>query len=383
MIKQISQARARVPVSAAILGGLISLGLLVALYRFLRGLGAISNLSNAYPWGLWISFDLLCGVALGAGAFMMAGTVYILGLERYRPILRPAILTGFLGYVMVVLALLVDLGRPERIWHLMIYWNPHSVLFEVGWCVMLYTTVLALEFSPLLFERLGLKTPLKLIHAITVPLVILGVVLSTLHQSSLGSMFLAMPEKLNALWYSSLMPLFFFLSAAAVGIAMVIVEATVSARAFKREIEVGLLGSLARAVPYILGLYAILKLVDLAVAGELNLLFAARVETVLFWIEIAVGVIAPILLFAQPQTRRSASRMFWAALLVIGGVVLNRFNVSLLALAHRDGAWYLPHWMELAVTVGIVAGGITAYWLVARLFPLFGVEDRGTEIPAH
>jgi Ni/Fe-hydrogenase subunit HybB-like protein len=231
MMTQPKRARARIPLAALILGILVGFGALTALYRYIRGIGPMSNLSDAYPWGLWISFDLLCGVALGAGAFMMAATVYILGVERYRPILRPAILTGFLGYVMVVLALLVDLGRPERIWHLMIYWNPHSVLFEVGWCVMLYTTVLALEFSPLVFERLGLKTPLKLIHAITVPLVILGVVLSTLHQSSLGSMFLAMPSKLNPLWYSALLPVFFFVSAAAVGLAMVIGESTLSAQA--------------------------------------------------------------------------------------------------------------------------------------------------------
>lgn len=383
MIAVLRRGYARIPGAAVVLGGLVGLGLLVALLRFWRGLGAISNLSDAYPWGLWISFDLLCGVALGAGAFMMAGTVYVLGYERYRPILRPAILTGFLGYVMVVLALLVDLGRPERIWHLIVFWNPHSVLFEVGWCVMLYTTVLALEFSPAVFERFGLKAPLKAIHAITVPLVILGVVLSTLHQSSLGSMFLAMPDKVNPLWYSSLLPVFFFISAAAVGMAMVIFESTISARAFKRQAEHDLLAGLGRALPYVLGAYLTLKIIDLVVGGDLALLVAPRLETLLFWTEITIGVIVPIVLLSQARVRANPRWLFWSAGLVIAGVVINRFNVSLLALTHRQGAFYLPHWMELAVTAGIVSAGILAYWAAARFLPLFDERAHSSHSSAH
>ncbi len=376
-MNQLRAVRTRVPLPAVVLGGILTLGVLVTLYRYLRGLGAMSNLSDAFPWGLWISFDLLCGVALGAGAFTTAFMVYILGIERYRPLLRPAILTGFLGYVMVVVALLVDLGRPERIWHLIFYWNTHSVLFEVGWCVMLYTTVLALELSPVFFERLRLKTPLRIIHAITIPLIIAGVLLSTLHQSSLGSMFLAMPDKVYPLWYSPLLPVLFFLSAVAVGPSMVILEATISARAFKREPKFELLAGLSRFIPFVLGLYLALKLVELVVVGEVGLLFVPRVETLLFWIEILVGIVTPLILFLTPATRRSASRLLAAALLLIAGVVLNRFNVSLLAFTHTAGATYIPHWMEIAVTAGIVSAGIIAYWVVARFFPLFTPESRG------
>ncbi len=379
MIKNIARPRMRIPLPALILGGLISLGLLTALYRYLSGLGAISNLNDAFPWGLWISFDLLCGVALGAGAFTTAFIVYILGIERYRPLLRPAILTGFLGYLMVIFALLVDLGRPERIWHLMIYWNPHSVLFEVGWCVMLYTTVLALEFSPLVLERLRLNPLLKIIHAITIPLIILGVLLSTLHQSSLGSMFLAMPDKVYPLWYTSLLPVMFFLSAVAVGPSMVIFESTISARAFKRASEFPLLASLSRYIPYVLALYLVIKIVDLIVSGDWTLLFAPRIEPVLFWIEIMVGVVAPIIVLSQSTTRQSPTRLFWGACLVILGVIINRFNVSLFAFAHRNGVTYLPHWMEFAITVGIVAAGVAAYWLVARFLPLFVSGPHGAK----
>src|SRR5512143_710368 len=224
-----------------ILGALVVIGVSVALIRFAFGIGAISNLNNSYPWGFWISFDLLCGVALGAGAFTMAAVVYIFKLERFRPLLRPSILTGFLGYVMVIIALLVDLGRPERIWHMIIYQNGHSVLLEIGLCVMLYTTVLALEFLPVLLERPHWEKPIRILHSITMPLVILGVVLSTLHQSSLGSLFLIMPEKLNPLWYTPLLPLIFFITAVNVGLGMIIFESSLSSRAFHRGLETHLL----------------------------------------------------------------------------------------------------------------------------------------------
>jgi len=354
-----------------VLLGLMGLGLAVAIGRYVSGIGAVSNLSDSYPWGLWISFDLLCGVALAAGAFVTASAVYILGNEDLRPVLRPAILTGFLGYLMVVFALLVDLGHPERIWYMIFFWNLHSVMFEVGWCVMLYTTVLALEFSPLLFERLRMSPMLRLIHAITIPLVILGTVLSTLHQSSLGSLFAILPDKLNGLWFTPLLPAFFFLSAVAVGPAMVIFESTISSRVFKRGLEVELLGKLALAIPVALGAYLGLKIADLAYAGELDLLFKGNLDTALFWVELGGGVILPTILFLIPAVRRSATGLFWGALLVIVGLVLNRFDTSLIGVARPEGASYVPHVMEFIVTISVIAAGVFAYSMVARFLPLF------------
>ncbi len=369
--RTIARPKLRLSPSWLILSALMVLGIVVALIRYANGIGAISNLSNTYPWGLWISFDLLCGVALAAGAFTIAATVYIFNLKEFRPLLRPAILTGFLGYLMVIVALLVDLGRPERIWHLIIYWNPHSIMFEVGWCVMLYTLVLTLEFSPLVFERFGLKTPLRVIHAMTFPLVIAGVVLSTLHQSSLGSLFLIMPEKLHPLWYTPLLPLFFFLSAVAVGLAMVIVESSISNRAFRRGLELDLLSRLAGAIPWVLGLYLILKFGDLAAVGELGLLFEGSLLTGLFWLELLGGVVLPLVLFALPAVRQSRTGLLVGALLVVAGVVLNRFDVSLVGLTRPAGSGYFPHWMEFAITLGIVSAGVLAFGLVARYLPLF------------
>ena len=169
------------------------------------GIGAISNLSNSYPWGFWISFDLFTGVAISSGGFLMAGAVYIFELKQFKPLLRPSVLTAFLGYIMVVIALLVDLGHPERIWYMMIHWNPTSVLLEIGICVMTYLTVLAIEFAPVVFEGLKWQKFAHFIHRFIMPFVILGVVLSTLHQSSLGSLLLIQPAKLYPLWWTPIL----------------------------------------------------------------------------------------------------------------------------------------------------------------------------------
>jgi Ni/Fe-hydrogenase subunit HybB-like protein len=356
----------------AVLVGLMALGFGVAMVRYVSGIGAISNLNDGYGWGLWISFDLMCGVALAAGAFVTATAVYIFGLEKFRPILRPAILTGFLGYIMVAVALLVDLGRPERIWYLIIYWNVKSVMFEVGWCVMLYLTVLALEFSPMLWERLRLEPFRRLIQAIVIPLVIAGTTLSTLHQSSLGSLFTIVPDKLDRLWYTPLLPLMFWLTAVAVGPAMVILESTISSRVFRRGLETDLLGSLALVIPVALAAYVGVKVGELIATSEFGLVFKANLYSGLFLTEMIGGVILPMVLFSLPAVRRSSGWLLVGALLVVGGVVLNRFDVSLVGLSRVPGVSYFPAWSEFAVTIAIVSAGVSVYGLVARYLPLFG-----------
>jgi Ni/Fe-hydrogenase subunit HybB-like protein len=358
------------PVGTFVLSVLVVLGLGVMIYRYIYGLGAISNLSDGRAWGLWISFDLYCGVALAAGGFTLAGAVYIFNLKKYHSVVRPAVLTAFLGYTLVILALLVDLGQPWYIWHIMISWNVHSPLFEVGMCVMTYTVVLALEFSPAVFERLNWHIPLRIIRTIQIPLVIAGVVLSTLHQSSLGSMLLMMPETLHALWYTPILPILFLTSAVAVGPAMVIFESTLSTKAFGHKLDINVLSGLARVIPYILGIYLLLKIFELAAVGELGLIFTAYPQNLLWWGEIVIGVISPIILFSIPEVRYNRNAVFWTSALVIAGLVFNRFNVSMLALGMRPGYVYFPHWMEFAISAGLVADALLVIWLAHRFLPI-------------
>jgi len=348
----------------------MAIGLVLVVIRFANGLGAVTNLTDGRAWGLWISFDLYCGVALAAGGFTLAGAVYVFNLKKYYPIVRSAILTAFLGYLMVIFALLVDLGQPWRMWHMIIYWNLHSPLFEVGWCVLLYTTVLALEFSPNVFERFNLQVPLRVIRAIQIPLVIAGIVLSTLHQSSLGSIMLLMPDKIHPLWFTPILPILFLLSAISVGLAMVIVETSLAGKGLGHHVDLDILAGLGRALPYVLGLYLVVKLGDLLVAGELGLIFTSGRYSIMFLVEVVGGVVVPLILFALPAVRRSRTVLFWSALLVVLGLVLNRFNVTLMALAPRPGTVYFPHPIEFAVSIAVVAAGVFAYIMANRYLPI-------------
>jgi Ni/Fe-hydrogenase subunit HybB-like protein len=364
----------------AVLVILLALGLYATYVRFTQGLGAATNLTDEFPWGLWIGFDILCGVGLAAGGFTLCAIVYIFNLKEFKPIIRPAVLTAFLGYLLVIFALMFDLGRPDRIWHAIIMWNPHSVMFEVAWCVMLYTTVLALEFSPILFEGLGWMKAVRVMRTITIPLVIIGVILSTLHQSSLGSLYLIVPEKLHPLWYSSWLPVFFFISAIGVGCAMVIFESFMSSRAFKRQIEMPLLTQLGRGIVVILMVYTVMKVQDLLHRGAMGAVFTVSLESILYWIEMGIGVLLPMILLAIPKVRLHKTGLFVSALLVVLGFVLNRMNVSITGMEGWAKTGYFPSWMEIAVTVMIVALGFTAFAFAARYLPVFPKAEEEKEV---
>ena len=307
---------------------LMGIAFVVAMMRYAFGIGVISDLSYSYPWGFWISFDLFTGVAISSGGFLMAGTVYILRIKEFEPLLRPSVLTAFIGYVMVAIALLVDLGQPLRIWYMMIHWNGTSVLLEIGICVMLYLTVLAIEFAPVALEGFKLQKWAHLIHKFIMPFVILGVVLSTLHQSSLGSLLLIQPSKLHPLWWTPILPIMFFTSAISIGLAMIILESSLSSRYFQRGLETHLLAKLARAIPIVLVIYGLLKVSELAVAGDLGYLFTSGIMSILFWAEILIGVVTPIVWFSIKENRESANGLLIGAIIVLGGMILNRFNVS-------------------------------------------------------
>lgn len=350
---------------------LLVAGLYSTFVRFFHGLGAATNLSDRFPWGLWVGFDILCGVALAAGGFTISSIVYIFHLERFRPIVRPAILTAFLGYMLVIGALMFDLGRPYRVWHPLVMWNPHSVMFEVGWCVTLYSTVLALEFSPMVFERFKMKGVLKVLHFVMPPLVLLGVLLSTLHQSSLGSFYLIIPSKLYPLWYTPWLPVFFFLTALTLGCAMTIVESFLSARAFKKEIEMSLLTDIGKVTFVLLGVNLVARYQDLSSRGVLHLAFQRTYEGRLFLAEMIIGLLAPAVLLALPAIRKSKRGLFSAALLVVMGIVMNRLNVSITGMERSSGVSYVPSLTEVSVTLMIVGVGFALFTLAAKYLPVF------------
>ena len=342
------------PIGTLVLSILVLVGLVLIITRYLNGLGATTNLSDGQPWGLYIGVDASL-VAISAGGFVLAAAAYIFGREKYHSIIRPAILTAFVGYITFVLVLLVEIGQPWYFWRVFYNWNVHSPLFEVIVCVTIYTTVLVLELSPAVFERFNLHVPLRIIRAIQIPLVIAGIVLSTLHQSSLGSMLLLMPESVHALWYTPMIPLLFLTSAIAVGAAMVIFSSSLSSKAFGHKLGTDVLIGLGKAIVYILGIYLILKLVDLGVGGELSLVFTAYPQNLLWWGEVIIGIILPILLLLSPGIRQSRRGIFWSSVLVIIGVIFNRFNAYWFSWDIRPGFTYTPHWIEYLTTIGLLA----------------------------
>jgi len=372
----------RPPLGRVLLWLLVLVGLAVAGVRFVFGLGAVTNLSDRFPWGLWIGFDVLCGVALAAGGFTMAAVVYVMHRERYRPLLRPAIVTGFLGYLLVIAALLLDLGRPYQIWHPLVMWNPHSVMFEVAWCVMLYTLVLALEFGQIVLERLGRTTMLRITHLALPPLVVAGVILSTLHQSSLGSLFLIVPGKLHPLWYTPLLPALFFISALAVGPAIVVIESFLSARVLKRELELPLLMDLGSVMFVILAIYLGVRITDLIARGAWTLALTPSLEGTMFGLELLVGVVAPMGLLAM-SGGRSPRGLFAASALVVVGVVLNRLNVAVTGMLAGSHTRYVPSWMEIEITLASIAAGVLAYLWIARHLPVFPARTSGGPARAY
>ena len=344
--------------------------------RFTGGLGSVTGMNDAAPWGLWIGTDVFAGVALAAGGFIIAATVHIFRIERFKPILRPTVLTAFLGYALVAVALFIDIGRPLNWWHPLVMWNHHSIMFEVTWCVILYTTVLAIEISPVVLERLGLTKLLRLVKITTIPVVIAGVILSTMHQSSLGSLYLIVPAKLYPLWYSPLLPIFFLISAVAAGMCVIIVESFFSAKVLHRSLESSLMVDLGRAAAIVLFLYLAIKFADVTARGAWGFVLERKFQGGLFLAEMLLGVALPAVLLSFRKFRDLPRGLLAASLLVMAGVVLNRMNVSWFGMSVHDQLNYYPTWMEIALSLGFVTAGTVAFFLSVRFLPIFPEKEE-------
>jgi octaheme c-type cytochrome (tetrathionate reductase family) len=373
---------------------LVGIGLVAIAIRLIQGIGAVSNLSNQHPWGIWIAIDVVSGVALAAGGFTTCGLVYVLQRRHFASVLRPALLTALLGYTFVVLALIVDIGRWWNIWSPMIHWNGNSVLFEVAMCVMFYLTVLYIEFIPVVAERFREKVSLPglpaglnvaaekglaiadhVVGRVMGFLIVCGIVLSCLHQSSLGALMLIAPSKVHPLWYTPILPLLFLLSAIAVGLPMVVFESVAAARALGREVETDVLSGLARLMPFLIGLYLAVRVGDLLARGAWVHLFAHSPQATSCWFELVFGLFVPFAMLLLQPVRRSPGWLFWASTLFILGVLLNRINVFWVGFRspYQDVS-YFPAVGELAVTVGFVAALILAYRIGVSVFPVLKAE---------
>ncbi|MFA7418353.1 MAG: Ni/Fe-hydrogenase cytochrome b subunit [Melioribacteraceae bacterium] len=360
---------------------IVTMGLFSTYYRFSRGLGATTNLQDSVPWGLWIGFDFL-GVGLAAAGFTIAATVHIFHLHKYEPLVRPAILTAFLGYSVVVCLLVVDLGRPENFWHPLVMWNIHSVMFEITWCLICYTTVLILEFAPVILEKYNIKAPIKFLKIISIPVVIAGVLFSTLHQSSFGSLYLIVPGKLHPLWYSSLLPVHFYISCIASGLSMIIFEAFLVTRALTKEdgfnnteLKMNVLSGAAFAVLIALIAGLLLKIYDFIDNGKVIYLTILSSETYLFYLEIVVGTIVPIYLLSFRKYREDKKWLYLSSVCVISGLILNRLNVSITGLTASSGVNYFPSFDEISITMMLVVLAIFAFRVIAKNFAVFVNEE--------
>lgn len=383
-----------------IISVIAAVGLLFVLARLIFGIGAVTNLSNEFPWGIWIGLDVAAGVALAAGGFTTAALGHIMHKEEYHLITRPALLTAMLGYTFVAISVAIDLGRYYYIWHPLIMWNGNSALFEVGMCVMIYLTVLYIEFLPIVTERFigrvnlpgflkRFNVPLdKLLRALDRGLdktmfifIIAGVVLSCLHQSSLGTLMIIAGPKMHPLWQTPILPLLFLLSAMSVGFPMVIFESYLTSKSFGLKPETNIMSNLGSMVAPLLGIYLSFKLGDMVIRQTFVYLTEFNTASVMFVIEIVIGVIVPLRLFMSPQIQKSPLGLSIAAFLVIFGVFLNRMNNFIVAYnPPYVFQSYFPSIGEISVTAGFIALEILLFRAFVMIFPIVSVpQHSGTK----
>ncbi|MBU0475356.1 MAG: Ni/Fe-hydrogenase cytochrome b subunit [Bacteroidetes bacterium] len=370
--------------------------------RFFFGIGSVTNLNNQFPWGIWIGLDVAAGVALAAGGFTTAALGHIMHRDKYETIIRPALLTAMLGYTFVAMGVFVDIGRWYYIWHPLVMWNGNSALFEVGICVMIYVSVLYIEFLPIVTERfigkVNLPGFLKKFNLLVDGLlrkldrglektmfifIIAGVVLSCLHQSSLGTLMIIAGPKMHPLWQTPVLPLLFLLSAFSVGFPMVIMESISASKSFGLKPELDVLSSLAKFVAPLLGIYLAFKIGDMFIRETFVYLAEFNSTTIMFTLEVVVGVIIPLRMFLSAAVRNSTTGLYIASLLVIFGIVMNRFNNFITAYNPPYAVEsYFPSFGEISVTLGFVAMEILIYRLFVKIFPIISLPIKNAGLKA-
>jgi Ni/Fe-hydrogenase subunit HybB-like protein len=348
----------------------MAVGLLLTLVRYAGGIGSVANINNAYPWGWWVGYGIMTTIALGGVGFTITALVEILGFHRYHALLRPAVLMGLLLYTSAIVMLMVELGRPWKVWMILVSWAPTAALYEVGWCAFLYLNVLAIEFAQVPLEQLGWGRALRVLKIVYLPIMLLGVTLSHLHQSSLGTLLTLIPHKINELWWSDNLPLLFLFSAMMAGPAMAILEYLAASRWLGFEPRMNMLAGLARIEAWLVGLFLVFKLGDLVARGAVDSMLGGSWFAMSFWLEVGLGLLLPLVLLMMPEVRESRRGLATACALVVAGVLLHRLNVAVLGLRVRHWETYAPSLGEVGITLGITAGALFVFGVLIRILPI-------------
>jgi Ni/Fe-hydrogenase subunit HybB-like protein len=361
---------------------IIGVGIAVTIYRLTNGLGVVVGMNDGYPFGLWIAFDVVTGTAFACGGYAVAILAYVFNKGHYHPLIRPALLTSFLGYSLAIVSVAIDIGRYWNMWKLTVMWgdyNFNSTLLEVALCIAAYSIVLFLELSPAFLEG-GKESKLEWLKNLSTSLlplankllflfIALGLVLPTMHQSSLGSVMLLARDKLHPLWFTGLLPLLFLIGCISMGYGAVIAESTLSARALGRRQEIGLLGKMAPAIAITLSLWVMVRFADIIIAGEFGLVFSSGFLSILFWLEILLSVIPAAMLMSK-AVRADPGRMLQVALMIMFGGALYRFDTYLVAFDPGPAFSYVPALGEVVISAGIVALEIALYIAIIKKFPI-------------
>ncbi|MGE5468395.1 MAG: Ni/Fe-hydrogenase cytochrome b subunit [Ignavibacteria bacterium] len=356
-------------------GVLIAIMAAVLLVRLFFGLGAVTNLNDGYPWGIWVVGDVVIGSAFACGGFSVAMLVYIFNRGEYHPLVRPALLGSLFGYTLAGAGVLFDLGRWWNFWHIFApgYINPNSVMFEVAACISLYILVMWIEFSPAFLERLEKHDTKKKLNKVLFFFIALGTLLPMMHQSSLGTLLVVMGVQIHPLWATPLEPLLYLLSAITMGYAVVLFESCVSALGYRRSIEMHLLTPLSKVMLGVLAAFLVVRLGDVVVRGAIVRAFGFSLEALMFWIETACFV-APLFLLSSEAKRRNPAKLFVAGVLLMLGGALLRINGFLIGYETGDGFKYFPALPELMVTIGMFAIEVLGYIIITRRFPVLPRE---------
>ncbi|MBE0569747.1 MAG: polysulfide reductase NrfD [Deltaproteobacteria bacterium] len=362
-----------------ITGIIIVVGLALIVLRFWKGLGAVTNLSQDYPWGIWIGFDVVTGVAFAGGAYVLCFVVHILKVEKYEPIVRATVLNGFLAYVFYSGALLLDLGRPWNVVNPIIgnAFGYGSVLFLVAWHFLLYTICLFLETAPAITEWLGWPKVRRILLMTSTATVILGVTLSTLHQAGLGALFLSAPAKIHPLWYSANIPVLFFISSMFAGFSMIIIESMFTHKVFSHRVKPGheashdnIILGLGKGSASVMAAYLFLKIIDLTHHHQWGMLF----DSMGLWylVEVVGFTLVPMVLYVVAIRDRNVKLVQITAFLTAFGVILNRLNISVIAFKWYEAVRYYPSWQEVWVTLAVISMELWVFrWVINRM-PILG-----------